>query len=62
MIVGRDSEHDESLERSIACFRFALDDSTRPQGRHAEKVLSFQWISVMVCLQEVDRFQKTRMF
>lgn len=62
MILDRDSGRDESLERSIACFWYAMNDNTRPRGRHSEKLLSFPWIAVMVCLQEVDKFQKTRMF
>ncbi|WEW61966.1 RNA-directed 5'-3' RNA polymerase [Emydomyces testavorans] len=60
MILDRESGGTESLERSIACFWVALNEGhTRTQGRHKEKLLSFPWIAAMVCLEEVDKFQRT---
>ncbi|KAI2011885.1 hypothetical protein LOZ39_004388 [Ophidiomyces ophidiicola] len=62
-IVARELGTEDSLERSVACLWSALfDDHHFGHGRKTNKLLSFQWIAAMVCLQEVDWLQSTTLF
>lgn len=69
MIQDEESDRPEPLERSIACFYVALEDKgssdphTRPHSKlPAQKLVSFQWITAISCLQEVEKFRLTLPF
>jgi hypothetical protein len=72
-IVDRESERDESLERSIACFWLAIQDQKRKDrgtaaaakagrtvaNKSKGSLRSFAWIAAVTCLVEVDKFQRS---
>jgi len=72
-IVDRESDRDDSLERSIACFWLVIrNPEERDRGRgvaakvgraaaskQPKKLLSFAWIAATTCLTEVDKFQRS---
>jgi hypothetical protein len=62
LITGRGSEDEsESLERSIACFWVATHETSSGYSS-TEKLRSFAWIAAVICLQEVEKLQKTILY
>ncbi|MCJ1477226.1 hypothetical protein MMC13_005897 [Lambiella insularis] len=63
-IRNKEGGREEALERSIACMSLGLEQEGR--NRQAKlgraNLLSFRWIAASVCLQEVDRLKKNRVF
>ena len=63
-IRNKEAGREEALERSIACMALGLenDEASGPVRRGRSQALSFRWIAASVCLQEIERLQKTRRF
>ena len=63
-IQNKAANREESLELSIACMSLAINEDRQPPVRggrnESQKLLSFRWIAAAVCLEEVDRLQKSR--
>ncbi|MCJ1377000.1 hypothetical protein MMC17_000090 [Xylographa soralifera] len=61
---NKDAGREEALERSIACMALGLEDdgASGPVRRGRSQVMSFRWIAASVCLQEVERLQKSTRF
>ncbi|MCJ1281547.1 hypothetical protein MMC26_000867 [Xylographa opegraphella] len=60
-IRNKEAGRQEALERSIACMALGLEDDD-PVRRGRSPVMSFRWIAASVCLQEVERLQKSTRF
>jgi hypothetical protein len=46
---------EESLARSMACFRVGLEPGTRSLRSGKEKMVSFGYVAAAVCMKEVER-------
>lgn len=67
LITGRGTDNEgESLERSVACFWVALEDSRQkkpsvlPKGQ--KNLGSYVWIAAVTCLSEIDKLQRSMPF
>ena len=69
-IVNQNDYREESLERSVACLSLGLhlaepevesahQSSHGRGGKKGSTLVSFRWIAAMVCLWEVERFEKS---
>ncbi|MCJ1395918.1 hypothetical protein MMC18_008804 [Xylographa bjoerkii] len=63
-IRNKGAGREEALERSIACMALGLEDdgASDPAWRGRSQLMSFRWIAASVCLQEVERLQKSTRF
>ncbi|MCJ1396820.1 hypothetical protein MMC11_000010 [Xylographa trunciseda] len=63
-IRNKEAGREEALERSIACMALGLEDdgASGPVRRGRPQLMSFRWIAASVCLQEVERLQKSTRF
>lgn len=53
-ILNKEARGEEALERSIACYAVAIEESEEePAVEKKKKLCSFPWIAAAACLQEV---------
>ncbi|EED15337.1 RNA-dependent RNA polymerase, putative [Talaromyces stipitatus ATCC 10500] len=66
LITGRGTENEgESLERSVACFWVALEDTRQKKSSvlpGQKKLDSYAWVAAVTCLHEIDKLQRSMPF